>query len=164
MWRYALKRIFLLLPVLAGVMFFVFLLLYITPGDPARLTLGEYASEEAIREFRDREGLDDPFLIRFFNYMYKAVRYGDIGYSYVTKNPVVQDIASVFPATVKLAFLAMCAAVLMGVPFGIISAVRQYSVTDTALMFLAMAGASIPSFWLGLFLGRSFSFNFSSCL
>ena len=157
MWKYALKRILLFLPVLAGVTFCIFSLLYITPGDPARLILGEQVSEEAINEFREKERLNDPFLIQFFNYMYKAVRYGDIGYSYVSKNPVIKDIASAFPATVKLASLSICIAILIGVPLGIISAVKKYYLADLIIMFFTMAGVSIPTFWMGFLLILFFS-------
>ena len=157
MWKYAFKRIFLLLPVLAGVIFCVFSLLCITPGDPARLILGEQVSEEAINEFREKEGLNNPFLIQYFDYMYKALRYGDIGYSYVSKKPVIKDIASAFPVTIKLASLAICAAVLIGVPVGIISAIKKYRLTDIIVMFLAIAGVSIPSFWIGFLLILFFS-------
>lgn len=157
MWKYALKRVLMLIPVLLGVAFIIFSLLYITPGDPARLILGEQVSEEAIKEFRDKEGLNDPFLIQFFNYVYKAVTQGDIGYSYVTKNAVFQDVLAAFPATIKLAALAVIVAVSLGVPFGIISAVKQYSIFDSLVMFFAMIGISMPTFWLGLLLILFFS-------
>lgn len=157
MWRYALKRILMLIPVLLGVAFIIFSLLYVTPGDPARLILGEQVSEEAIREFREKEGLNEPFLVQFFNYLYKAVRHGDIGYSYVTKNPVAQEVLAAFPSTVKLAALAVLLSVLLGVPFGIVSAVKQYSWFDSMVMFFAMLGISMPTFWLGLLLILFFS-------
>ena len=114
-------------------------------------------SEEAILEFREKEGLNKPFLVQFFNYLYKAVRYGDIGYSYVTKNPVAQEVLAAFPSTVKLAALAVLLSVLLGVPFGIISAVKQYSLFDSIVMFFAMIGISMPTFWLGLLLILFFS-------
>jgi peptide/nickel transport system permease protein len=157
MWKYALKRVLMLAPVLLGMAFIIFTMMYITPGDPARLILGEQATEEAIREFRDKEGLNDPFFVQFANYVYKAVLHGDIGYSYVTKNPVIKDVAAAFPATVKLAFLAVSVSVLIGVPFGIISAVKQYSIVDSVVMLMAMIGVSMPSFWLGLLLILFFS-------
>lgn len=147
----------MLIPVLLGMSFVIFTMMYITPGDPARLILGEQASEEAIQDFREKEGLNDRFFVRFAGYVYRAVRHGDIGYSYVTKNPVIKDVAAAFPATVKLAFLAVAVSVMIGVPFGIISAVKQYSIADSAVMMLAMVGVSMPSFWLGLLLILFFS-------
>ena len=157
MLKYAIKRILMLFPVLLGVSFIVFSLLYITPGDPARIILGERVSEDAIREFREREGLNDPFFPRYARYVYRAVRHGDIGYSYVTKNPVIQDIANAFPYTVKLAALSVVIAALIGIPVGIISAVKQYSLLDSLAMMFALLGVSMPSFWLGLLLILFFS-------
>ena len=157
MWKYALKRMLMLIPVLLGMSFIIFTMMYITPGDPARLILGEQASEEAIQDFRNKEGLNDPFFVRYANYVWKAVRHGDIGQSYVTKNPVVKDVMAAFPATVKLAFLAVLVSVTIGVPFGIISAVKQYTWIDSVVMFGAMIGVSMPSFWLGLLLILFFS-------
>ena len=84
MIRYIIRRILFLSPVLIGVAFCVFTLLYFTPGDPARMVLGDLATPEAIQEFRDKEGLNDPFLVQFGNYLYKALFKGDIGRSYST--------------------------------------------------------------------------------
>ena len=89
MIRYILRRILFLIPVLIGVAFCVFTLLYLTPGDPARMILGDMATESAIQEFREKEGLNKPFLVQFGNYLYKAVTQGDIGRSYITKRPVM---------------------------------------------------------------------------
>ena len=147
----------MLVPVLIGVALIIFSLLYITPGDPARLILGEQVSEEAIKEFRDKQGLNDPFGVQFVNYIYKAVRYGDIGHSYVTKKPVIQEVVAAFPATFKLALLAVIFAAAIGIPLGIISAVKQYSLIDSVAMLFAMIGISMPSFWLGLLLILFFS-------
>ena len=102
MLRYIVRRVLFLIPVLLGVAFCVFTLLYLTPGDPARMILGDLATEEAVQEFRNREGLNDPFLIQFGNYVWKAVTKGDIGRSYVTKRSVAQEVLAAFPATLKL--------------------------------------------------------------
>lgn len=157
MLKYALKRMLMLVPVLIGVALIIFSLLYITPGDPARLILGEQVSEEAIKEFRDKQGLNDPFGVQFVSYIYKAVRYGDIGHSYVTKKPVIQEVIAAFPATFKLALLAVLVAAAIGIPLGIVSAVKQYSFIDSVAMLFAMIGISMPSFWLGLLLILFFS-------
>lgn len=151
------RRIIYLVPVIFAVGFLVFTMMYCTPGDPARAVLGEYATEETIKEFRDKEGLNDPFLVQYGRYMYKALFKGDIGYSYITKKPVVDEIMSSLPATVKLASFAMILAILLGVPFGIISAVKQYSIFDSVAMFFALIGISMPVFWLGLLLILLFS-------
>ncbi len=95
MIRYILRRVLFLIPVLIGVAFCVFTLLYLTPGDPAKMVLGEMATQSAVQEFREKEGLDKPFLVQFFNYIYKAATQGDIGRSYITKRPVMQEILTV---------------------------------------------------------------------
>ncbi|MDR2176046.1 MAG: ABC transporter permease [Synergistaceae bacterium] len=157
MIRYILRRILFLIPVLIGVAFCVFTLLYLTPGDPARMILGDMATENAIKEFRAKEGLDKPFLLQFGNYIYKAITQGDIGRSYITKRPVMNEIMATFPATLKLAAFAIVIAVVVGLPCGILSAIKQYSVFDTLAMIFAMIGLSMPVFWLGLLLILLFS-------
>ncbi len=157
MIRYILRRILFLIPVLIGVAFCVFTLLYLTPGDPARMVLGDMATESAIQEFRIKEGLDKPFLVQFGNYLWKAVTQGDIGRSYVTKRPVLNEILSAFPSTLKLSAFAIVIAILIGMPCGILSAIRQYSFFDTITMVFAMVGLSMPVFWLGLLLILYFS-------
>ena len=157
MLRYIVRRVLFLIPVLLGVAFCVFTLLYLTPGDPARMILGDLATEEAVQEFRNREGLNDPFLIQFGNYVWKAVTKGDIGRSYITKRSVAQEVLAVFPATLKLSALAMLIAILVGLPCGILSAIKQYSLFDTVTMIFAMIGLSMPVFWLGLLLILLFS-------
>ena len=157
MLRYIVRRVLFLIPVLLGVAFCVFTLLYLTPGDPARMVLGDLATEEAVQEFRNREGLNDPFLIQFGNYVWKAVTKGDIGRSYVTKRSVAQEVLAAFPATLKLSALAMLIAILVGLPCGILSAIKQYSLFDTVTMIFAMIGLSMPVFWLGLLLILLFS-------
>ena len=157
MLRYIVRRVLFLIPVLLGVAFCVFTLLYLTPGDPARMVLGDLATEDAVQEFRNREGLNDPFLVQFGNYVWKAVTKGDIGRSYVTKRSVAQEVLAVFPATLKLSALAMLIAILVGLPCGILSAIKQYSLFDTVTMIFAMIGLSMPVFWLGLLLILLFS-------
>jgi peptide/nickel transport system permease protein len=157
MIKYILKRILSLIPVLLGVTFIVFTLLHLTPGDPARMVLGDQASQQAVDELRDEMGLDDPFLLQFGNYVYKAVVQQDIGDSYITKRPVTEEIMNVFPTTLKLASLSMIFAIIIGIPFGIISAIKQYSVFDSTVMVLALIGISMPVFWLGLLLILFFS-------
>ena len=157
MLRYIVRRVLFLIPVLLGVAFCVFTLLYLTPGDPARMVLGDLATEDAVQEFRNREGLNDPFLVQFGNYVWKAVTKGDIGRSYITKRSVAQEVLAVFPATLKLSALAMLIAILVGLPCGILSAIKQYSLFDTVTMIFAMIGLSMPVFWLGLLLILLFS-------
>lgn len=156
MLKYIGKRILFLLPVILGVSFVVFTMLYITPGDPARMALGQQASEEAVQNFREAEGLNDPFLVQYGRYVMNAVK-GDLGTSYTTKLPVVKEILNVFPNTLKITLLSMAIAIIIGIPFGVLSAVKQYTFFDSVIMFFAMVGISMPVFWLGLILILVFS-------
>lgn len=146
-----------MIPVLIGVTFIVFTLMYITPGDPARIILGDSAPQSAVVQLRKQMGLDKPFLVRYGNYLKDLIVKHDIGTSYVTKRPVLKDISDCFPATLKLAALSMFFAIILGIPIGIISAVKQYSVFDTLSMIFALIGISMPVFWLGLILILIFS-------
>ncbi|MCT4631458.1 MAG: ABC transporter permease [Firmicutes bacterium] len=157
MLKYLVRRILMLIPVILGVAFIVFFLLYITPGDPARIILGDQAPEEAVLELREEMGLNDPFLVQFGNYVYNLVVNQDIGKSYVTKRPVIEEILNVFPATLRLSASAVLLALVVGIPFGIISAIKQYSIFDSITMIFALIGISMPVFWLGLLLILFFS-------
>lgn len=157
MLKYLVRRILMLIPVILGVAFIVFFLLYITPGDPARIILGDQAPEEAVLELREEMGLDDPFLVQFGNYVYNLVVKQDIGKSYITKRPVIEEILNVFPATLRLSASAVLLALVVGIPFGIISAIKQYSIFDSITMIFALIGISMPVFWLGLLLILFFS-------
>ncbi|NMB28285.1 MAG: ABC transporter permease [Tissierellia bacterium] len=157
MIKYIFRRIVMLIPVILGVTFIVFSLMYITPGDPARLVLGESAPDEAVQQLREEMGLNKPFLVQYGNYIKNLVVNRDIGISYVTKRPVMQEILSAFPATVKLAGLSIFFAIIIGIPIGIISAVKKYSFFDNISMIFALIGISMPVFWLGLLLILLFS-------
>lgn len=157
MIKYIIRRILLLIPVIIGVTFIVFTLMYVTPGDPARIVLGESAPESSVQELREEMGLNKPFLVQYGNYLKNLVIYQDIGNSYVTKRPVLKELAACFPATLKLALLSVAFAILIGIPIGIISAVKQYSWFDSFSMVFALIGISMPVFWLGLLLILLFS-------
>lgn len=157
MIKYVIKRILYLIPVLIGVSFIVFSLLYFTPGDPARNALGPSASEKAVVELREKMGLNDPFLKQYSRYLGKIVTKGDLGNSYITKTPVSKEIANRAKSTFRLAVLAIGFAVLLGIPIGIISAIKQYSIFDNITMLFALIGISMPVFWLGLLLIMLFS-------
>lgn len=157
MLKYILKRILYLIPVILLVSLFVFWLLYITPGDPARNILGPSAPEQQVAELREELGLNDPFFVQYGRYISNLVLKGDLGRSYRTRMPVVQEIGNRAGATIRLAFLAITFAVLLGIPIGIISAVKQYSFFDNLTMIFALIGISMPVFWLGLLLIMLFS-------
>ena len=157
MVKYIGKRLLFLILMLLGVSFIVFTLLYISPGDPAKIMLGEAASEEALEALREQKGLNDPFLVRYFNYLKDIVIHQDLGTSYNTGRPVLQEILNVFPNTVMLAASAIVIAVVIGVILGIISAVKQYSILDNIVMVFALIGTSVPIFWLGIMMIVLFS-------
>lgn len=156
MWRYILKRVLLVIPVLIGVSFLIFAIMNFTPGDPVVNILGPEAPEEAKEALRKELHLDDPFLVRYVRYMGDAIQ-GDFGHSYRTNLPVFDEILQRFPTTFKLAVLSITLATLIGLPLGIMSALKQYSLTDNVFSILAMLFASVPTFWLGLMLVLVFS-------
>ena len=151
MLKYIGKRLLWMLPVVLGISFILFTIMDLTPGDPARVILGEYASQEDVDALREEMGLNDNFFVRYGKYIVSAVT-GDLGQSYRTGVPVVEEIAARFPVTLKIAVMAMFIAVFIGIPVGIISAVRQYSFADIMATMSALAFTSIPAFWLGLLL------------
>ncbi|MGE5654206.1 MAG: nickel ABC transporter permease [Bacillota bacterium] len=156
MSKYILRRLAMMIPVILGVMFIVFTLLYITPGDPARYVLGDQATDAEIQAFRSQNGLDDPFFIQFFRFLWGFVRL-DLGKSYITGEDVFGAILAKFPNTVKLTVTAMTVSLAIAIPAGIISATKQYSLFDNISMFFALLGISMPNFWLGLMLILLFS-------
>ncbi len=151
MYKFVLKRLVMLIPVLLGVSFIVFSILSFTPGDPVEMRLGDNYSEEAYQAMKEEMGLNDPFLLRYVKYIGNAVR-GDFGNSYRTSQPVLNELAARLPNTILLSAAAMLFAVLLGIPLGVISATHQYSAVDNISMIGALFGVSMPNFWLGLML------------
>lgn len=150
MYKYVLRRLLLTIPVLFGVIFIVFSIMALTPGDPGRLILGNTAKQEAVDQLNHELGFDQPFFIRFFNYCKDIVTKFDFGKSYRTQKPVYDEIFSRFPHTLKLAISSIVFSSLLGVTLGVLSAVKQYSLFDTVSTVLAMFFAAIPAFWFGM--------------
>lgn len=159
MIRYIIKRIFALIPVLLGVSFIIFSLLYFTPGDPAEYMLGMDATEENIMELREELGLNEPFFVQYFNYLKNIVTKFDFGRSYTTKQSVTLEIVERIPATLTLAVLSVAFATIVGVVTGVIAAVKQYSIFDRLATVVALTGVSMPNFWTGLMLIIIFAVN-----
>ncbi len=157
MHKYILRRVMLLIPVIIGVTFIIFTMMYLTPGDPAKIMLGESAKAEDVARLREELGLDKPYLVQFGNYVKKAVLEQDIGRSYITKRPVSTEVMGRFPVTLKLAAFSILIAVAIGIPIGIVSATKQYSLFDNVSMVVALLGVSMPNFWQGLLLILLFS-------
>jgi len=151
MLRYIIKRLLLVIPTLLGITLVVQLFIVITPGDPARLLAGNQVSEEEVELLREEMGLNDPFLVRYGNYMGALFR-GDFGASYKTKSPVLTEIMKRFPYTLLLVCISMVLAIVIGIPLGIFAATHQYSWKDNAAIFGSLFCVSMPSFWFALML------------
>lgn len=157
MGKFILKRLLYMIPVLLGVAFLVFAILSLTPGDPGTIILGITAKPEDIASLNEQFGYNKPFLIRFFSYIKDIVLHFNLGVSYQTREPVINDIMAKFPSTLKLTIFSMSLSAIIGISFGIISAVKQYSALDHICVVTALVFACIPGFWLGLMLMMLFS-------
>ena len=157
MFKYIVKRILWIIPVMIGAVFLVFTLLNLSPGDPAVIHTGMGATAEDIELFRVQHGLDKPFFVQFFNYLYNVFIKGDMGLSYANNAQISARIAQTFPVTLKITLLSLVLMLIIGVPLGVVSALKQYSFIDTLASFLGMIGVSMPNFWLGLQLIMLFS-------
>lgn len=156
MYKYICKRILMMIPVIIGVSLLVFLVLKMTPGDPARVVAGSEADEATVEQIREELGLNKPVLQQYADYMLNLL-HGDMGTSYTTNKPVAEEILARMPTTFILAFAGVFVAVLIGIPLGIISATKQYSILDYISTLLALGGVAMPNFWLGLMLILLFS-------
>ena len=156
MAKYVLKRLAMMILVVLGISFIVFLIMNLTPGNAAQMILGQSANPEQVAKLEAELGLDQPFFARYLNFILGAL-HGDFGQSYQTRLPVFDEILSRFPTTLRLATLAMMLATLIGVPVGVFSAIRQYSIVDNVSMITAMLFASLPSFVMGLLLQLAFA-------
>ena len=156
MWKYILKRLISLIPVILGVTLLVYLIMYMAPGDPAKSILGEQASPEDIAALRLKMGLDDPILIQYGRYILKVFQ-GDLGDSYKTRLPILVEIAARFPNTLKLTICASIITICFSIPLGIFAAIKQNTIFDGLSMLIALIGVSMPTFWLGLMLILFFS-------
>lgn len=152
MTKYIVKRLLYMIPVLFCVAFLVFTILSLTPGDPGSIILGITARPEDIAALNAEFGYDQPFFVRFFNYMGDLIFHFDLGTSYATRQPVMDSIIARFPNTLLLAILSMCVSSIIGISLGIFSAVKQYSFMDSVCVVVALVFASMPGFWLGLML------------
>ncbi len=148
-----------MIPVLLGVTLFIFMVLHLAPGDPAREMLGSMAPPEAVEKLRSELGLNDPLLLQFVRYIGHVLT-GDFGMSYSSRAPVLDALLSRYPATLTLAAMSTLIMVLIGLPIGIISATRQYSLLDRLPTAGALLGVSMPTFWIGMLLVLIFALHF----
>jgi peptide/nickel transport system permease protein len=156
MGQYMLRRLVQMVPVLIIVTFFVFSLLHITPGDPAVTMLGEEATPENIAALRARMGLEDPLLVQYARWLGNAVQ-GDLGRSIHSNQPVSEAIVERLPITIQLSVLSILIALIIGIPIGIISALRRNTALDASATTLALAGVALPNFFLAVILIYIFS-------
>jgi len=157
MFSFIAKRLGLVLPTFLGITLLVFMLIRLLPGDPVEALSGERGMtteryERLIHEF----GLDRPLPVQYADYLWKAV-HGDLGYSTITHEPVFKEFITLFPATIELSLCAMLLALVIGVPAGIIAAVKRNTVWDYSVMGASLTGFSMPIFWWGLLLILTFS-------
>jgi peptide/nickel transport system permease protein len=153
---YLIQRLVLTLIVLLGVTFVVFLIIQIVPGDPARVILGVQANEQNVAALRERLGLNRPFLVQYADWLWNAL-HGDFGKSLITGQPVAPQLRQRTPATLQLAAAALLIGILIGIPAGIISAIKPGSKTDIVTSVFSQIGVTVPDFWMGIMLVLLFS-------
>ena len=149
MFRYVIRRILSAIPVMLIVSAAVFTLLYLTPGDPAYVILGPDARPEQVEELRERLGLNEPWYVQLAKW-YGRLAQGDLGTSLFLNQPVTQAIVDRAEPTLMLTLLALLVAIAIGLPTGVLSALRRGRWVDTVVMLVAIIGVSMPTFWLGL--------------
>src|SRR5256886_14288076 len=148
---YLLRRTLHIIPVLFGLSILIFVVSRVIPGDPVRLALGLEATREQVEQLRAQMGLDRPLVAQYLAYFAGAVR-GDFGYSLRTHRNVAQDLIDFFPATLELTSVAMLISVVVGVPLGILAAVRKDEGPDHVSRIVALIGVALPRFWLAILL------------
>lgn len=155
--RFIIKRLFMMIPIVLGVSFLIFMIIDMVPGDPGSNLLGAGASQEDIDLMNQQLGYNRPFLERYVKYMYDAVFHLDFGKSYATKKPVLNEIANRLPVSLKVAFNAILFSLVFGIPLGVLSAVKQNTLFDRIPTGLALLLAAQPAFLIGLVLMLIFS-------
>lgn len=157
MQSYITQRLLLAIPVILGVTVIVFAILHLTPGDPVRIMAGVRASEERVQAMRVELGLDRPVAQQYLSWLWRAVQ-GDLGSSIAGKRPVAQIIGERLLITLRLAVAALVISILVGIPLGVVAALKQQRGWDHLISFTSLLWFSIPGFWLGLMLMLIFSF------
>ena len=149
MWVYIVRRLVVTVPVLLGVSVLVFAIMHLVPGDPVRLIAGPDAPEEVVLRIRTELGFEQPLHVQYLSFLRRAVQ-GDLGRSLRSRAAVVDDILARFPATLELTTVSMFIAVLLGIPLGLISAVRRSTWVDYTAMGVSLSGLSMPIFWVAI--------------
>lgn len=157
MYRYVLKRILFLIPTILGVIFIIYFVLNLTPGNPGRSILGVSAPQEAVDQLNEELGYNDPLPIKYYKYIKNLVVEHSFGTSYFTKQSVMDEVLPRFWVTLKLSMIGIVISTLIGVPLGILTAVKQYSIWDYLPSMFAFLLAAVPAFVLGMTLLLIFS-------
>lgn len=157
MLKYILKRLLWMIPVILGVAIFIFSILYFVPGDPAEIMLGTDATPEEVAAMRAFLGLDKPYIVQLFRFLTDTFLRLDLGESYFTHIPVMQELMARTPRTLILGFSSMILTMVIGIPLGIVAATHQNQLADRFCMVIALIGVSMPGFWLALMLVILFS-------
>jgi len=158
MGRYIAKRLLNLLPVILGITLLVFAFLHLIPGDPAITMLGDRATPQQVEALRERMGLNQPLPLQYFKFLWDLIRL-DFGTSIITGVPIAEEIRIRWPATFELSVAAMLVASILGIPAGVLAAVRKNSFVDNLTMSGSLLGVSLPVYWLGLLLIYFFAVN-----
>ena len=151
MVKYIVNRVLVTIPIIIAIILIVFLLLQVLPGNPIQVMMKEKVNQQVIDRVTEQMGLNDPLMIRFGRYLWNML-HGDLGQSYKLKRPVTQLIMTAFPNTVKLAITSALVAWIIGIPTGIISAIKKDSLLDRVLMGFSLIGISLPVFWAAMLL------------
>lgn len=151
MVKYIVNRILVTIPIIIAIILIVFLLLQVLPGNPIQVMMKEKVNQQVIDRVTEQMGLNDPLMVRFGRYLWNML-HGDLGQSYKLKRPVTQLILTAFPNTVKLAISSALVAWIIGIPTGIISAIKKDSLLDRILMGFSLIGISLPVFWAAMLL------------
>ncbi|MEL6490935.1 MAG: ABC transporter permease [Cyanobacteria bacterium J06621_3] len=158
MGRYILRRLIQLIPVLLGISLLVFAFLHLIPGDPAVTLLGDRATPEAVEKLRERMGLNQPLPLQYLSFLGSLLSF-DLGTSIFTGVPILEEIKLRWPATFELSVVAMLIALMVGIPAGVLAAVKKNSWVDNLTMSGSLLGVSMPVYWLGLLLVYLFAVN-----
>lgn len=156
MAKYTIHRVLSLIPILLGIILLIMAIMSLIPGSPGLTILGPDATQEAVDELNHTLGYDKPFLVRYASYVLNLFK-GDLGNSWRTDRPVWDEVMRRLPTSISLAVFAISVSMLIAIPLGILSAVKQYSLADIFLTTLAMVLNSMPTFWFGLMLIIVFS-------
>ena len=152
MIRYVVKRFLMLIPLVLCITFVVYGLMSLAPGDPASIMLPSNAPQEQKDALNHKLGYDRPFLVKYADFVYNLVFKGDFGISYRTQQPIINEFKTRLPISITLAFTSLTLAACIGIPLGVLSAVKQYSLLDTIPSVMALILSAVPSFWFGMML------------